>query len=457
MRPPSLFIVAALSSGCKTDRPPEPSWAERARDLTRADAVWSADLWDFADGDYGGLTTAVADVDGDGVAELYVGLDGDPRVFAPDATLPTADELHDTRIAGQVAAGSALPVALEGGGMAVLELHEGQPGAVHMVHATPAGEPLTWGTISMPSLSPLRGRELFSARLDSGPGVVVLGDVLEPDVNDHFRRTAWALPEAAGDSGTLSEMETGATQLRCVDPRPRHAWWEPPVARVGDFDGDGLTDIVHMVDYLRHDDWAGPWLQYFSGPLDQDRSVEQQDAEGWAFTYLRLGEVADYDGDGLDDQVILTGQYAKRRGFSEVQVNDGPLDDLGDREAWRTLMEVDWEYETAEGAQVNERAWSLVAPDVDGDGQPDLVGVGASATMIWMGPFLSARFFDDADAVMASTCFGARSMVQHGELDGDPGAELVVNIFADQGCGDTQHFGEVGVALFLDPLQVWMQ
>jgi len=401
------------------------------------------------------LTAAFADPDGDGVDDVFVGVDGDRRVYEHDAQTPATGALADpTLVVADLADGDAVPLRMAGGSLAVLEQARVEPGAIHFVEASPPGSAVAalidTQTLSMPERSPLRGRDLFAVELASGPGTLVVGEGSEAGEHGYVHRTAWVWPADELGLGAVADIATGATSLQGYEMRDQHESWDEPAARCGDFEGDGLTDIVQHAWWDPRHPRFGHAVATFAGPRDRDRDFSEADAGRWYMYAFELGEVADLDGDSLDDVTILTDYGPATGGYSAVDVNHGPLRDLDDEDAWETLIQADFDPASAD-APAPHSIGSLISPDVDGDGQPDLVTASEGAVRIYLGPFTELRTIDDTDVTIPSPCFGGRSQVVAGEADGDPEAELAVTIGSDLRCGE-RDISNIGVALFLDPL-----
>jgi hypothetical protein len=166
-------------------------------------------------------------------------------------------------------------------------------------------------------------------------------------------------------------------------------------------------------------------------------TVTRLDGEGWTITTDVWTQndargprplVADLTGDGLADLVI--GMPGSDGGDGQVVLFPGPVEGP-----------VGWDTPHVELQGTDHAGYRPQARDFDGDGQLDLLVLGARSASIRHGPFeLEAPLGGGDDTVIDAAALAMDgtttfSTATAGDLDGDGIGDLVVSLYVDDGAG----------------------
>ncbi len=208
---------------------------------------------------------------------------------------------------------------------------------------------------------------------------------------------------------------------------------------VGDGDGDGQADIA--VGAPRADTYgtdSGVAL-VFLGPITENLRYTRADGTYWGTTEIELGsalDVADLDGDGVDD-LVVSATKADAAGKSDcgaVYIIHGPLTD--------TASVTDAAVRLAGGNDSDRAGASIAAlPDHDGDGRGDILvgtpafdaggGISTGNASLILGPFTGSSTLGAADVIIngsaANLNLGYR-VASPGDLDSDGFSDFSVGI-----------------------------
>lgn len=326
-----------------------------------------------------GLSTiaGVGDLDGDGRAELLLGVPQEGVAYVVDPTccvrpgLPITEAPAVTTLVGPPSTGWAATGVgdVNGDGYGDLVVSAPEAGRVWLLHGPlPGGEHAIEAIAARTLAEPGAGTHLTTSDID-GDGVVDIV-ISGPD------RVWITSGDSLGPRLTLPGL---------------HA---PSVTAAGDLDGDGLGDLAIA---------SGDEIVLLFGPGIEEPGLWMPGA--------RLAGAGDVDGDGFDDVWVGGPDALDERGVAALMY--GPLHPLAP---------------VVEGSTPGERLGERLASagDLDGDGQGDLIVHSASggAVLVLYGPPGSARTPQDADARLAVPSPGP--LAGPGDLDGDGYADLVV-------------------------------
>ena len=331
-----------------------------------------------ADGEIGatgddllGSALLLADLDGDGAAELVIG--------GPNAGEAGEAYVMDPDVSGPVVA------------------------------ATEATATFTLEDVDGDEL----GAALAAADLD-GDGVVDLV-VGAPDLT---------LGGGSGDEGAayifLGPLGTGADADEAdvrFDLGDDHRYFGYALA-AAEATGDGVADL--LVTDAWHDNDGGAWL--FAGPLTGTPSTDDSVAQ--VTGYRATGQAAlleDLDGDGVAEVILSDPDLAT----GQVGIWSGPATGTLDIATPEVALTGSW--------SVDGFGWSLAAADLDGDGVTDLLvgapGADEGHAFAFLGPLSGTVSSNDADLTAtgenSDDAFGT-ALALIGDLDGDSASELVV-------------------------------
>lgn len=390
-----------------------------------------------AEGDQLGAAIHMADLDGDGWDELYVGApeheDGVVYRFDLVRGGEALEDASETLIGEYTggAFGAALGAGdLDGDGapdLVVGSPDEGTVGSTGGAAFIFPG-PIT-GDLTTSSAIPIYAA---SMRDSVGQSLAVVGDATGDGVADLLL----GAPDY-GSTGRAYLVPGPVAPGVALDEGITIAGWEildraANAVDGGDLDGDGVSELVIGAP------GAGS-VYVIPGGLDAAISLEDAvSVGGRGFAWLTGYDVAvvpDCDGDGLAD-LLIGGPAYTGIGYSpgEAWIVTGPsttnrLLPLG---AWATFT----------GTEGDLAGWSVAGGDLNGDATPEIVisaieedagGDNAGAVYVWSGPSAGTWELEDAPAILlghtADTQLGG--MLATGDLDGDGRMELGVSAPGD--------------------------
>jgi hypothetical protein len=247
---------------------------------------------------------------------------------------------------------------------------------------------------------------------------------------------------------TMGASGLGETAVRIAapdDPAPGDLGYS--VADVGDFDGDGMWDLVLGAPggLEAEEGYAGLIL----GPIEYRGRTSAVHTRLIGITpFARTGHavvgLGDTDGDGLAELAVSAPLEGEERGV--IYLVHGPLDG-GEVPIWSVSDRV-------YGTQATHQAGTaLSAGDLDGDGLADLV-IGAPGARsgdgqayVVLGPVSNGLVLTDADYKVGETGRSGASLDASGDIDGDGLDDLVVGAPAYSGTSDLAG----AVAIYLSP------
>ncbi len=207
-----------------------------------------------------------------------------------------------------------------------------------------------------------------------------------------------------------------------------HGWFAPSteVPRTGDFNRDGLTDVVTFV---RGSSNRRVWVALSNGLGFNNSSV-------WDSSFCNPGEVCevgDFNGDGRDDIIsfVRSSQSGSAAGDVKVALSNGSS--FG---AWST-----WHSSFCYGAEVCK------VGDFNGDGRDDIAAFvrssksGAAAGDVWVA-LSTGSGFGSSSVWHPSFCYGSE-VCEVGDIDGDGDDDIYAFVRSSKsGAGE----GDVWVA-----------
>jgi hypothetical protein len=211
------------------------------------------------------------------------------------------------------------------------------------------------------------------------------------------------------------------------------------VAAAGDLDGDGLADMAFGVRQGKGAENLTGMVYVVPGPCTAGASADELDDRivgelrlgGLGALVARGG---DFDGDGLDDLVAGAPRYSEDGSDptenGRVYIYFGPID--GAR------PEADADLTVVSTVPADRTGETAVTLDVNGDGHPDLLGGsfwaddgGESSGKAWvvLGPATGERTLADADAQLlgeAAGDYAGHDVASGGDVDGDGTDDLLI-------------------------------
>lgn len=416
-RPHSFFLSASLllMTGCQALTEPadlgEPTQLDAPPPAPQG-SLTDDDAFAFIQGDTFGQETgravAVADFDGDGLADLAVGAAGsaqgdvvpDPGVHSGRVYIfsgPITDQIEELSQADTVLYGSehfsefGSAVAagdLDGDGLADLVVGDGLSTFVFYGPIEEGLRPDTEAHAHIEALAPTNGRYQL------GRGQQPLGDFDGDGDLD--------LPLFSWNDGFLffddPEGELSADDATGSLPADS-SWNVRDKVTTGDLNGDGRDDLVAQTQGEGAYNYN---LHVFFGPLDGERSFDASDAviEGG-----ELGRVARLDADsGRSDLVVLFRSAPHPVAWS-LRSFTSPSG---------VLTEAQGEPLVVEGPTDTNPWFTLSSGDLNSDGHVDLLAGGR----VFYGPFSEGRSAEAADVVLEDVLEGFSIITDDLSFDG---------------------------------------
>ena len=457
MHPAALVALVLPACG-----PPEwlspHEWEAWVRDEIGADAVWRlprSDPWPVlavVEGSPGGGLVAVA------------GLSGLPALYVWDPMEDRGVDLSERIVPFTSAVGGNLmPVALDGGTrLAVAETGNDEVGGV--VHLLSSLDPLQGGTtdlvrLTLPAGAELTGPDVHGVTLAETSGTLILGAGGSSGSGGVPYRTAWVVPgdlttSAAADEVAVARLRLAGSEVYEDEPRI-----EPEILRVGDIDGDGLSDVVYTANTTPF------WHTYATlraqlGPLGGDTHPAGDEVLWEGMDFLKAAAIGDADGDGLDDVAFMTGYnedwvYDREcPRHSSIYLSPGDASNRSEETAIPWVVNGYRRFEADEDSDPCFGIQRAELGDVDGDGKADLLAQGPRSMELFLGPPDGARDLRWSDWDLRGTCIDGERPAWLADLDADGDSELMATVGGyscpNVGNEDVSRPG-FGLALFAEP------
>jgi hypothetical protein len=352
------------------------------------------------------------DVDGDGLADLLVGVSSHPigetspgdawlilgssalrSALLHEADLHFTGAVEDQWVGASVAGGGDV----DGDGLGDVLIGQpgwGEAGRVRLVRGDQLSDLAVPATVDLDGAS-LTGFVGASPHRIGGPDAAFVGDVdgdglddvavcgvSDPDSPEAMMVAIFAAASLPASGGLQLSEATVRVDLGSTDQAG------PCNLGSGDFDGDGLADLVVGTPYEEGDaGWSAGSARMFLGTTLSAGGVLASDDADWTIRGLEIGGLlgaaiaglGDLDGDGLDELTIGAPNWSEAPGVGEgavilfagaqlVATSTAVPDDAA-------LMVVDVGSKQGLGERL------VAAGDVDGDGLDDLAATGVDVDL----------------------------------------------------------------------------
>lgn len=220
------------------------------------------------------------------------------------------------------------------------------------------------------------------------------------------------LVKVTGENGKAQAELNPATETGFADPLVSNfaGFSSQQFWRVGDFNGDGLDDLVNIYGNAGR---ARAWVHLSTGTGFEYQSSFTVLA---GFSLSQQWQIGDFDGDGRDDLVNIYGNAGRARAWVHRSTGDG--------------FEYQSSFTVLAGFSESQR-WRI--GDFDGDGRDDLVNVygNAGRARAWVHRSTGSGFeYQTSFTVLAG--FSETQRWEVGDFNGD-GKDDLVNVYNNAG------------------------